>query len=207
LKLSIIAGSHRPASASGKVARFIKELVESRLKAGFKSIYHLDLGRTALPLWDEGAQTPGAPGAPWDELWGDISAEFNASHAFVFVVPEWSGMAPPAVKNLLLLCDKNELAHKPALIVGISSGLGGAYPVAELRANSSKDTKVCYIPEQVIVRQVQHVLNSPEPRNKHDAALHERLSYSLTLLLEYAKALATVRESGVVNAKKFPYGM
>ena len=115
-------------------------------------------------------------------------------------------MVPAALKNLLLLCS-TELTHKPALIVALSSGMGGAYPVAELRANSCKDTKVCYIPEVVIIRQVQLTLNGPVAENNYDLVTRQRLGYSLKLLAEYSKALALVRESGVVDIVNFPYGM
>lgn len=207
MQLTVVSGSHRPNSESGKVARFIKGLAQPRVNPGFDSVYLLDLGMKALPLWDEELQNPGTKDRAGRRLWKGVSAKFSASQAFVFVTPEWSGMAPPALKNLLLLCGENELTHKPALIVAVSSGMGGAYPIAELRANSCKDTKVCYIPEPVIIRQVQHALNSRVPQNDHDLVVRQRLQYSLNLLLEYAKALAMVRESGVVNTVAYPYGM
>ncbi len=45
------------------------------------------------------------------------------------------------------------------LIVAVSSGAGGAYPVAELRMSSYKNSRICYIPEQIIIRDVENVLN------------------------------------------------
>ena len=48
------------------------------------------------------------------------------------VSPEWNGMVPSMLTNFFLLCSNNELAHKPGLLVGVSSGTGGSYPVAEL---------------------------------------------------------------------------
>lgn len=41
-------------------------------------------------------------------------------------------MVPAALKNLFLLCTGGEIAHKPALIVAVASGQGGADLVAEL---------------------------------------------------------------------------
>jgi len=48
-----------------------------------------------------------------------------------------------------------ELGHKPALIVAVSSGDGGAYPVSELRMSSYKNNRLCYIPEQVALKSMR----------------------------------------------------
>ena len=39
-------------------------------------------------------------------------------------------------KNFFLHCNKGELSHKPALLVSISSGNGGSYPISELRSSN-----------------------------------------------------------------------
>jgi hypothetical protein len=40
------------------------------------------------------------------------------------------------------------------LIIAVSGGAGGgAYPVAELRMSSYKNSRICYLPEHLIVRQ------------------------------------------------------
>ena len=67
-------------------------------------------------------------------------------------------MVPAGLKNFFLCFGRNELAHKPGLIVGVSSADGGVYPVAELRMSSYKNSRICYIPEQLIVRNVESVL-------------------------------------------------
>jgi NAD(P)H-dependent FMN reductase len=205
LKLAIVTGSHRPRSESARVAGYIEAWVQQNLP-GFDSTYVLDLGRTPLPLWDDDLPAS-PPESRWSEVWPAVSDQLAASDGIVFVVPEWSGMAPAALKNLLLLCDKYQLAHKPVLIIGISSGMGGAYPAAELRATSSKDTMICYTPTQVIIRQVKAMLHGPVPQNPFDASIRERLAYELAVLVEYARALAVVRSSGVIDHRAFPYGM
>jgi NAD(P)H-dependent FMN reductase len=207
VKISIVSGSHRKGSQSGKVAQFVERLVKTEYVAAFDSVYALDLGTSPLPFWDEDLQRTDPPDSRWKEIWSPVSAAFENSHAFILITPEWSGMVPAALKNLLLLCTNNELMHKPALIISLSSGLGGAYPVMELRGNTSKDTKVCYIPESVIIRQVQSVLNHGEPQNDYDRSTRARLRYCISLLREYAKALITVRESGAVDPINFPFGM
>lgn len=103
---------------------------------------------------------------------------------------------------------KHELSHKPALIVGVSSGDGGAYPVAELRMSSYKNNKLCYMPEHLIIRHVESVLNDNADNNSEaDAYFRERIDWTLTQLKAYAIALKQVRDSGVTQTDKFANGM
>ena len=201
MKIGIICGSHRHEPESLRVARYI----EGQLRAlGVEDIYLLSLSDNPLPLWDEGMW---ADDPKWQTLWGPIAAELRGAEGFVIVSPEWSGMVPAGLKNFFLLCDKELLAHKPGLIVTVSASMGGAYPVAELRMSSYKNTRICYIPDHVIVRNVGRMLQGPEPADQDDAALRNRLQYCLQVLLEYTKALRLVRSSGRIDLKKFPYGL
>ncbi|MCR4414768.1 MAG: NAD(P)H-dependent oxidoreductase [Thermoguttaceae bacterium] len=201
MKISIIAGSHRHESESARVARYVEAILR---KIGVRQTYLLSLSDNPLPLWDEGVwqETP-----RWKELWSPIAAELRESDGLVIVSPEWSGMVPAGLKNFFLLCGGDVLAHKPGLIVAVSASLGGAYPVAELRMSSYKNTRICYIPDHVIVRNVGQMLRGNEPADEHDASLRQRIEYSLRVLLQYAEALRRVRSSGVVDLKSFPYGM
>jgi NAD(P)H-dependent FMN reductase len=202
MKYAIISGSHRPQSQSGKVARFIA----ARLAAlnPEASSHVLDLGQTPLPLWDESIWQ-GDPKIV--DVWKPVSAELKSSDAAIVIAPEWGGMVPAALKNLFLFAADGSLYHKPGLIVGVSASRNGAYPVAELRVSSYKNTHIQYITEHVIVRQVGDVLNEETPQSDDDAALRKRLDYSLSVLAEYAKALQLVRASGVLNRKEYPFGM
>jgi len=123
------------------------------------------------------------------------------------VAPEYGGMVPPALKNLFLLASNQEFAHKPALIVGISAGRSGTYPVAELRMSSYKNTRICYMPDHMILREVESLFQSDEPANKFEADTRARLDYFLKVLREYSKALSIVRASGVIDTKTFPNGL
>ncbi len=201
--VTVVVGSHRAVSASGCLAARIAALLR---QAGDTEVLVLDLGREPLPLWadDFGRRES----AVWD-AWVPVSEVLARSDAFVFVVPEWGGMAPPAVKNLFLLCDgTTELADKPAVLVGVSAGRGGAYPLAELRMSSYKNTRICYIPEQVVVRDVDSLfegdgfVETPEAKR-----LERQLLHALGLLLRYADALALVRASDARDFDEFPWGM
>jgi multimeric flavodoxin WrbA len=167
----------------------------------------LDLGETPLPLWDPDVRRFAGP---WERLWRPVSERLTESTGVILVTPEWAGMVPAALKNVFLLCERNELSHKPGLIVALSSSQGGAYPVAELRMSSYKNTQFCYIPENIIVRDVRNVLNDYDHPNNiaaEEISLRRRMKYALTLLVEYADALKAVRNSGVIDLASYPFGM
>jgi len=200
MKITIISGSHREQSESDRVAHYIRATLEARNV----SAEVLSLAKNPLPLWDEGVLRNDPK---WETLWTPIAKKLQDSAAFVIVTPEWAGMVPPGLKNLLLLCSPTEVGHKPALIVSVSAGIGGSYPVAELRVSSYKNNRLVYLPEHVIVRDVKKLLNGDVASGARDEEVRARISYSLNLLEEYARALVAVRESGVINHAAFPYGV
>jgi NAD(P)H-dependent FMN reductase len=200
-RFAIISGSHRCPSQTGKVARFIQQMAERELEG--VDTYLLDLGETPLPLWDPGVTERAEP---WGRVWSPVSAALAGCTGIIVVTPEWGGMVPAALKNFFLLCEANELSHKPGLIVAISSSVNGAYPVAELRMSSYKNTQLCYIPEHVIVRNARNMLNAEEAAPP-ETYLRGRVKYALQLLVVYAEALKTVRNSGVVDLVTYPFGM
>jgi hypothetical protein len=89
----------------------------------------------------------------------------------------------------------------------VSSGIGGSYPVSELRTSSYKNNRLVYIPEHVIVRNVEEMLHGDVAGNEQDESVRARLSYATSVLLQYAEALKSVRASAVIDYKSFPYGM
>jgi len=204
MKISIISGSHRKDGQSLKVAKYI----ENTLKAEniCEETWLLSLSENPIPLWDESIWSGDKN---WQDLLAPLSSELQSSDAIVIVSPEYHGQVPAGLKNFFLLWGKGELAHKPALIVTVSAGVGGSYPVAELRMSSYKNNRICYIPEHVIVRHVNSVLNqNPEDNEKDsDAFYRSRILFSLKILREYGLALKPVRESGLTTADEFKNGM
>lgn len=204
MKIVIIAGSHRKDSESSRVAQYIeKELTKNQsVQASV-----LDLRQNPLPLWEEGIWSGDKE---LSALWAPFSRELEQADAFVVISPEWSGMVPAGLKNFFLYCSR-ELAHKPALIVSISASRGGTYPVAELRMSSYKNTRLLYIPEQVIITQVGDMLHEkPESEiSKADSYVRERLGFALALLAEYGQALSPIRtlELWKDRPEKFQHGM
>ncbi|OQX12094.1 MAG: NADPH-dependent oxidoreductase [Thiothrix lacustris] len=204
MKIMIISGSHRENSQSDKVAHYIAQSLLDNQQATATEVF--SLAGNPLPLWDEGIWNGEAK---WQALLNPLSEKLAASDGFVIIAPEWHGQVPAGLKNFFLLWGAGELAHKPALIVAVSSSDGGAYPVAELRMSSYKNNRICYIPEQLIVRKVESVLNADPTQNEPEADTYfrERIVYAGGILCAYATALNSVRESGVTETDVFRFGM
>jgi len=199
MKISIIAASHRTDSESKRISKFIENNIV-KLKTNLE-VFSLDLANTGLPLWSPDKKN--GKGI-WGETWNSISKNLDSSDGFILIVPEYGGMATPIAKNLFLLCGNGEFAHKPGLILSVSSGNGGAYPVAELRSTSYKNTHIMWIPENLIIRNVEefnpgnHGKNIPE-------WLDKRIDYVLKLFIAYADNMKPLRK--IINRKDFGNGM
>lgn len=124
------------------------------------------LSDNPLSLWEEAIWDKDSD---WQSRIRPIADELKHSDGFIIIAPEYHGMVPAGLKNFFLCFGRNELAHKPGLIVGVSSADGGAYPVAELRMSSYKNSRICYISEQLIVRNVESVLIE-DPVDNNEAA-------------------------------------
>jgi len=208
-EIVVVVGSHRSHSQSRKVAEQIRSHLLNRnaprARPGVASVWIMDMAELALPMWDECIRE--RSGA-WAEIWDPLSTRLRTACALVVVSPEWGGMVPAALKNFFLLCESNELAHKAGLIVSVSSGTSGSYPVTELRMSSYKNTRLCYVPDHVIIRAVETVLNTPhEPEHDEDRRVRERLYYALDVFLVYAVALNAVRKDSIIDLETYPYGM
>ncbi|MDB2387794.1 NAD(P)H-dependent oxidoreductase [Alphaproteobacteria bacterium] len=199
MKISIISASHRKKSQSKKISGFIKDnLFEMDPKL---DVSILDLADVALPFWSP--EKKDGKGI-WGETWNAISSNLNRSDGFILVVPEYGGMATPVAKNIFLLCGNGEFAHKPGLIVSISSGNGGAYPISELRSSSYKNTHLMWVPENIIIRNVEEFIPRAHGPNIPEW-LDDRIDYVLKLFLTYALNMKPIRE--IVNRKDFGNGM
>jgi NAD(P)H-dependent FMN reductase len=199
MKVGIIVGSNRQDSQSRRIANIIKGRINSIDNSIVSEIF--DLAEMDVPLWIEDK---------WDansnitNYWDPISLALAEKTCFVVITPEWAGMATPHLKNFLLMCDDGELAHKPGMIVTVSSGLGGAYPVSELRASGYKNNYIWWLPDHIVIRNVECLFQ------KDDDALSQnilkRIDYTLNFLIEASSALGVVR-SKCQDLKTYPYGM
>ncbi len=197
-KVTVISGSHRENSQSAKIAGVIAAKLEQHDNCN--AVNSIDLAQNQLPFWSENYSQAqqAAIVATRDTLLG--------SDAFVIVSPEWNGMVPSALKNLFLLYSADVFAHKPALIAAVSAGIGGSYPVTELRSTTYKNSRICYIPEHLIFRDVENLFVGKTPVDDAERYMSERTDFCLDYLLLYSDGLKTVREKQPVNPE-FGNGM
>jgi NAD(P)H-dependent FMN reductase len=202
MKIGIISGSHRNPSQSEKVARYMQQQLDAK---GLDTWLYL-LADNPLPLWD---QSVWDDDDAWIDLLSPIKQALQDCDGFIVISPEWHGQVPAGLKNFFLLFSRFELGHKPALITAVSSGDGGTYPVAELRMSSYKNNRLCYIPEHLILRHVESILNDDPAQNNEssDRYFRERIDWALDLLGGYAKALKSMRDSTQIFHDKFGNGM
>ncbi|ELV8625301.1 NAD(P)H-dependent oxidoreductase [Vibrio cidicii] len=197
MNITIVSGSQRANSQSANVAHYLQTLAQKY----FNQVNVLDLHQLNLPFWNEGVWQ----GSEEWQVWSPIAQMLMQSDAFIFITPEWHGMATPALKNFLMLATDDELAHKPALLVSVSASVNGVYPISELRMTGNKNNHVCFLPDHLIFRQCD-TLFSQEHRCA-DEQLHARSEYTISLLAAYANALAPVHRDMVQAGKTFRYGM
>ena len=201
----VIAGSNREEAQSHRIGAIVAERLAGQMGAA-GSVDFFSLRDIDIPLWDESKWAADKPASSfWAATWPALSARLASADAFVVVTPEWHGMASPHLKNLLTCCDAKELAFKPAYLVAVSSGSGGAYPIAELRLNAGKNTYIHWQPDHLIVRDAAGF----QPGAAEDASpdwLLQRLDHGLEILTATARALKPVREE-VVDLSILTTGM
>ncbi len=147
-----------------------------------------------------GRPTTRAPGP-------NTQQQLAAADALVVVSPGVERHGLPGREDFFLYASKAELAHKPALLVGVSSGIGGAYPISELRASGYKNCRIAYLPEHLIVRQVEAVMNEGPAAGEDDLRIRARADYALDILGKYAEALKPVRAAIDLSNPAFTNGM
>jgi NAD(P)H-dependent FMN reductase len=114
--ITIISSTNRPGSSTLKVARYYqKKLLEKGVEAGILSMVQLP------------------PNMLQTDLYGKRSAEFQeiqdivtATDKFIFIIPEYNGSFPGALKVFVDACSfPDSFYEKKAALVGISSGKYG----------------------------------------------------------------------------------
>jgi len=195
MNISIISGSTRAASKSKDVSTFLKNHINSVDGSVETDIF--DLAELNLPMWDENTDLASL---------ADSKAALEQADAFVFVIPEWHGMVPPAVKNLFFLFG-GVFRHKPAYLVTVSAGTGGRYPVPEMRSSAYKNSYINYIPVNTVIDRVGATISEQGEYIAEKEFVLRRLDEGVRLLLEYGKAFQQIRQSDIVLEKRFPNGV
>lgn len=190
-KFVIVSASHR----AGSESRRLSDELNARYFDSSAEI--VDLYKLDLPVWN--GEHPVTP---------EIKAMQDtlvAADGFVFVIPEWHGMAPAGVKNLFLWCNFPQFAHKPALLVAVSGSVGGAFVVAEMRSSSYKNSRLLWLPEHLILRDASNLWKGQE--SKSDSYLAARAGYAVEQLKTYTEALAPQRAVLTAKLSEYPNGM
>ena len=199
MRTLIISGSHRKESNSFKVAQLLALRLQQLNLDTTPDL--LNMADSPLPFWDE---------SMWEEAsalkkhWQSFSDRLMRANALVVISPEWAGMVPAALKNFFLFCSPKEIGHKPALICTVSTGVGGCYPASELRVSSYKNNKLCYIPENLIIRSVGDFL-AGETKIAKD--MRHRTDYALNLLGAYSSAMEAIRIPSITRFDEFTTGL
>ncbi|WP_158969406.1 NADPH-dependent FMN reductase [Paraglaciecola sp. L3A3] len=202
MKIGIICGSQRSKSQTAKVGAFIQE----QLNTQSIDTFVLDLGKAPLPNFDDSFWYE--PQGELQVTWKPISAELKECDGFIVITPDWHGMVPSCLKNFFLFTDVKDMANKPGLIIAISASVGGYLPIAELRISSTKNNRLCWIPDHLIVRNVKQCFNEEKVSDDtDDIYIRARLQHTIDILLEYSKALSSVRQSEVSNYSLYKFGM
>ncbi|NCN40078.1 NAD(P)H-dependent oxidoreductase [bacterium] len=191
MKIAIVSASHRKNSRSLEVAQWVSSALRSE-GGGLEPVL-FDLSQIEMPFWSEELWDPKSLSS---RNWQPYREQLLSCSGVVLISPEWAGMIPPKLTNFLLSCSSQELAYKPSLLVGVSSGISGTYPVAQLRMSGSKNNQMVYLPDHLIVRHVgtEGALERLEPR----------LKFNLKILKKMAECLAQVREK--IDLSAYPYG-
>ncbi len=159
----------------------------------------VDLHEVKLPMFDVG-ETP-APQA------GELLAKLEEADAFVFVSPEWNGMMSHGLINMLHYAG-HQFAYKPVMLVGVSAGRGGTYPLEQMKVVGQKNRHYVISPENLVVSGVNDAFNDTDmSESSADFQLKSRADYSLKILIELSKALKPVRASDVIDLETFVNGV
>ncbi|NRA45427.1 MAG: NAD(P)H-dependent oxidoreductase [Oligoflexales bacterium] len=200
MKITILSGSQRQNSNSAKVGSFAETYFNT---GGAVETFHLKLENHPLPLWDDQISD-----SQLEEIWKPIHSELSSSDALVVITPEWHGMASPALKNFFLYCDSKCIAHKPALLISVSAGIAGSYPINEMRTSSYKNSRICYIPDHLIIRNASNFCKQyQDPQDQLIKDAVKRFHYSLEVLKVYAEAFTQIRASESIAIDQFPNGL
>lgn len=168
----------------------------------------IDLADEDIPFWHEGA---------WNKS-SDLSKRMTPyqerveeADGLILLAAEWAGMVPAALKNFLLYLSAQQCAHKPALIVGVSSGRGGKYPMTELRISGYKNNRMLYLPDHLIVQDCEKVMNDSDltSGSEADQYIKKRADHTLGVLATYAKYHKMMRDEAgdKLSHPDYPFGM
>lgn len=207
MKICIISGSQQVNSNSFKLAtRF-----QTQLQFMEVDVDILNLADFPSLLHHYGFETIDKPELQQDKT--KVLSQLFEADGFVIISPEWGGMLPPALTNLLLLSANGSangfpMAHKPAFAVGVSASSGGSNPISLLKAYSAKNSHLVWLPCHLVVQNVEQFLLtkwSPDGNSRIEQ-VQSRMDMGLQTLVAYSNQLQPIREPLTALLQKHPYG-
>lgn len=209
MKILLISSSQRENSKSIEVAKYLQTNILNKIAEIDSSIIDLSLYPFLLDQYGTGRDAPQLLAKEKEK----VLSQLYACDAVVFITPEWGGMVPPALVNLLLLTANGSanglpLGHKPAFAVGISASSGGSNPISLLKGYAAKNSHMTWLPLHAIIQNVQDFLEQewdPTLENRYNQ-VQSRLLVGLKSLVIYSQQLVRVREELVTLSKVHPFG-
>ncbi len=217
MNILVVSSSQRNESKSFNVAKYIQSNILDDMQDVDSSILDLSqhpflLDHYGISREDEVQEKKG-DSASLASNKDEVLSQLYACDAVVFIAPEWGGMIPPALVNLLLLTANGSanglpLGHKPAFAVGVSASGGGSNPISLLKGYAAKNSHLTWLPLHAIVQNVDDFLAQPwEPQSdSRFSQVQSRLFVGLKSLTIYAKQLSSVRDELVELSKVHPFG-
>lgn len=209
MNVLIISGSQRKNSQSIEVAEYLQTNILNKIVDIDSEILDLSLYPFLLDHYGTDKGTP-------ELLAGNkenVLSQLFACDAVVFIAPEWGGMIPPALVNLLLLTANGSanglpLGHKPAFAIGVSASSGGSNPITLLKGYAAKNSHLTWLPLHGIIQNVEDFLAyewDPKLEGRFNQ-VQSRLQVGLKSLVIYSQQLSSVREELVSLSKVHPFG-
>jgi len=209
LNILLVSSSQRVNSKSFDVSKYLQTNILNGMEGINSSILDLSLYPFLLDHYGAGRDDLISLANNKDE----VLRLLYACDAVIFIVPEWGGMIPPALVNLLLLSANGSanglpLGHKPAFAIGVSASSGGSNPISLLKGYAAKNSHLTWLPLHAIIQNVGDFLEqtwAPTLDNRY-SQVQSRLLVGLKSLTIYSNQLAPVRDELVVLSKEHPFG-
>ena len=209
MNILLVSSSQRDNSKSLEVSKYIQANLLNEMEGIKSSILNLSQYPFLLDHYGTGRDDLISLNNNKEEVLGRL----YACDAVIFIVPEWGGMVPPALVNLLLLSANGSanglpLGHKPAFAIGISASGGGSNPISLLKGYAAKNSHLTWLPLHAIIQNVDDFLKqawAPTLDNRY-SQVQSRLQVGLKSLTIYANQLACVRDELVKLSQKHPFG-
>lgn len=160
--ITIISGTNRPGSNTGKVAAQYLQLLKNKgVEAKFVTLVGLDVGQRNTAI---------------EQLEKDILV---ATDKFIFISPEYNGSIPGVLKSLIDHTDiKNVWWGKKALLTGVSTGRAGNLRGMEHLTGILHYVKMHVHPNKLPISVVDKLLNGADTITDTDTldAIDEQLN-------------------------------